>query len=181
MPLCIFLHFCPQKRLNCKRFKKILVPFPRNRFLPNQSTQLKIIFFAPYKQNSFLLDRSQSKTPCLSKTANSPTFFDGTHILFAKQPFALFYQKAFEFTGKLSFVKHSVVFRAKKERILCMRSYFVQLCFSAVNFYVHRLSVDCDGEIFVDGIQLTVYFCRFFVLSVLFLLRFQLLLHYRKH
>lgn len=72
-------------------------------------------------------------------------------------------------------------FVQKKERILCMRSYFVQLCFSAVNFYVHRLSVDCDGEIFVDGIQLTVYFCRFFVLSVLFLLRFQLLLHYRKH
>ena len=120
-------------------------------------------------------------SPCLSKTANSPTFFDGTHILFAKHPFSLFYQKAFEFTGKLSFVKHSVVFRAKKERILCMRSYFVQLCFSAVNFYVHRLSVDCDGEIFVDGIQLTVYFCRFFALPVLFLLRFQLLLHYRKH
>ena len=48
------------------------------------------------------------------KRQTAPRFFDGTHILFAKQPFALFYQKTFELTGQLSFVKHSVVFRAKK-------------------------------------------------------------------
>lgn len=137
--------------------------------------------FTTLRQAFFVAYLLHKKRRVIPKRQTVPRFFDGTHILFAKQPFALFCQKTFELTGKLSFVKHSVVFRAKKERILCMRSYFVQLCFSAVNFYVHRLSVDCDGEIFVDGIQLTVYFCRFFVLSVLFLLRFQLLLHYRKH
>ena len=121
---------------------------------------------------------------------NAPDFqvFDKCQCLYVRSQWRIhqmwLFCKCFNgafYSHKNTARKNSVVFRAKKERILCMRSYFVQLCFSAVNFYVHRLSVDCDGEIFVDGIQLTVYFCRFFVLSVLFLLRFQLLLHYRKH
>ena len=113
MPLCIFLHFFPQKRLNCKRFKKILV-FRKNRFLPNQSTQLKSYFLRRISKTLFCVTAHNQKRRVIPKRQTAPRFFDGTHILFAKQPFALFCQKTFELTGKLSFVKHSVVFRAKK-------------------------------------------------------------------
>lgn len=130
MPLCIFLHFFPQKRLNCKRFKKILVPFPRNRFLPNQSTQLKSYFLRRISKTLFCVTAHNQKRRAFRKRQTAPRFFDGTHILFAKQPFALFYQKAFELTGKLSFVKHSVVFRAKKNAycacVLTLCSYVFQ-------------------------------------------------------
>lgn len=74
MPLCIFLHFFPQKRLNYKRFKKTLVLFPRNRFLPNQSTQLKSYFLRRISKTLFCVTAHNQKRRVIPKRQTAPRF-----------------------------------------------------------------------------------------------------------
>lgn len=77
-----FLHFFPQKRLNCKRFKKNTCSLPQKSFSSQSIDTVKIIFFAPYKQNSFLWHTSCIKNAVPFENGKQPHVFLTVHSFY---------------------------------------------------------------------------------------------------